>query len=399
MKKTIISVLISALFAGSVYGGCAIAVEADDTAKEIAFTDIETHWAKSAILSAVQRGIVRGYPDGTFKPNSNVTRAEFMKMLSEALELTVTGNEGKWFEPYVKTAIAAGIHSEADFTNYNIKLIRLELMRLVSRAMATNENYKAYFDSFSGLYNGDLPYVDYRDLSAKDIPFAALAIGSGVLGGYEDSTMGLKKNATRAEAVAMIERLLALKEKEPESIQALRELKEVAETGTNATSVSTLIPKADLSKDEVEVVTKNYTAKLKRYYVIPIEGTVRSIYERKFLWDRDEFPAQTMKIKGLRGLVVAVTDLTPNKDGDQEIFRQNTYISTPGAIFISTPMRKFGFIPPYPVDAVKLKKNVKSEVVFYGIYSNDYFNVNFQTNVSISGGWHRLLDNPDKPKQ
>ena len=43
--------------------------------------DISSHWAKDAILWAVQQDMVSGYDDGTFKPNHQVTEAEFLSML------------------------------------------------------------------------------------------------------------------------------------------------------------------------------------------------------------------------------------------------------------------------------------------------------------------------------
>lgn len=358
--------------------------------------DISSHWAKANIEAAVAVGYVNGYPDGSFRPEGNVTRAEFIKMLVDALDLP-TAEGGEWFEPYVRAAVNAGIHTEADFVNYNAELNRLQLMRLVSRALATEPTYEAYLDAFSGLYNGDLPYVDYRELTEADVPYAALAIGSGVLGGYPDASMGLSKNATRAEAVVMIERLLALRGSDPQEKLALRELKEVAETGTNAQSVSNLIPQINLQTETATVVTDNYTIELKRYYVIPIEGTVRSIYERKFLWDRNELPEHYLKVEGLRGFVVNVTDLTPNRDANQEIFAANTYLSPSWAFFHGTPSKQFEFFQPYPTDyPVILKKDTPSEVMFYGWYTNQYFDVRIQSNKSHSGG-HILLFNPEKP--
>ncbi len=46
--------------------------------------DIQNHWAKSCIEALIQRGIVSGYPDGTFRPDQPVTRAEFAAMIVKA---------------------------------------------------------------------------------------------------------------------------------------------------------------------------------------------------------------------------------------------------------------------------------------------------------------------------
>jgi hypothetical protein len=46
-----------------------------------AFKDIDNHWAKSTIEWGAAQNVVHGYPDGTFKPNNDVTDAEFLALL------------------------------------------------------------------------------------------------------------------------------------------------------------------------------------------------------------------------------------------------------------------------------------------------------------------------------
>jgi len=49
------------------------------------FGDIGGHWAERHIRQAIASNLVSGYPDGTFRPNAPVTRAEFVVMLMKAL--------------------------------------------------------------------------------------------------------------------------------------------------------------------------------------------------------------------------------------------------------------------------------------------------------------------------
>ncbi len=44
------------------------------------FPDVEGHWAEKYINSAAAKGWVEGYPDGTFKPDAYITRAEFVTL-------------------------------------------------------------------------------------------------------------------------------------------------------------------------------------------------------------------------------------------------------------------------------------------------------------------------------
>ena len=52
------------------------------SAAEPAFTDTPSSWYNKAINAAVNRGIMKGYPDGSFRPNAPITRAEFTQMIS-----------------------------------------------------------------------------------------------------------------------------------------------------------------------------------------------------------------------------------------------------------------------------------------------------------------------------
>jgi uncharacterized repeat protein (TIGR02543 family) len=53
---------------------------------DVSFSDISGHWAESDIRYAAALGWVNGYPDGTFKPNQPITRAEFMTLVNRMLE-------------------------------------------------------------------------------------------------------------------------------------------------------------------------------------------------------------------------------------------------------------------------------------------------------------------------
>lgn len=48
------------------------------------FTDIQGTWAQACIEHLASRNIISGYPDGTFRPNAAVTRAEYAAMLGKA---------------------------------------------------------------------------------------------------------------------------------------------------------------------------------------------------------------------------------------------------------------------------------------------------------------------------
>ncbi|MDX2242435.1 MAG: S-layer homology domain-containing protein [Leptolyngbyaceae cyanobacterium bins.302] len=51
---------------------------------QASFSDVQGSWAQTCIVELTQRGIISGYPDGTFRPNNPVTRAEYASMVGKA---------------------------------------------------------------------------------------------------------------------------------------------------------------------------------------------------------------------------------------------------------------------------------------------------------------------------
>lgn len=68
------------VFSAIVLGGLLLAGNAS-AASSVSFNDIQNHWAKTTIEWGVEKGIVKGYANGMFMPNQNVTEAEFIRML------------------------------------------------------------------------------------------------------------------------------------------------------------------------------------------------------------------------------------------------------------------------------------------------------------------------------
>ena len=61
---------------------------ADMTNTSSAFTDVQRgHWEEKGIMNLVQKGIISGYPDGTFRPNQITKRGEFVSLLNKIFGL------------------------------------------------------------------------------------------------------------------------------------------------------------------------------------------------------------------------------------------------------------------------------------------------------------------------
>ena len=59
------------------------------------FKDISNHWAKDIIISLSSKNIIGGYPDGTFKPDAFLTRAEAVVIINRVTETQINKNEDR----------------------------------------------------------------------------------------------------------------------------------------------------------------------------------------------------------------------------------------------------------------------------------------------------------------
>ncbi|MFS0575082.1 S-layer homology domain-containing protein [Sporosarcina sp. 179-K 3D1 HS] len=68
------------------------------------FSDVHNHWAKNEIKYLSERHIIGGYPDGTFKPNEPITRAQASAMLIKALNIPLSENTSVQFKDVSKNS-------------------------------------------------------------------------------------------------------------------------------------------------------------------------------------------------------------------------------------------------------------------------------------------------------
>ena len=75
-------------------------------------TDVAGNWAEPFITVLVQKDIIKGYPDGTFRPDQPITRAEFAALLNKAFDLQPI-REGRKFKDVPKNYWAADVIQKA----------------------------------------------------------------------------------------------------------------------------------------------------------------------------------------------------------------------------------------------------------------------------------------------
>lgn len=200
MKKTLLSgFLTAALTFGSVFSGLAAAAQPVHAAS---FRDISSHWAKSYILEAADKGIIAGYPDGTFLPDKPVTRAEFTKMVNNALGNTASSAISfsdvasvEWYYNEISRAIAAGYAGGYDDGRFlpNNKITRQEAAVMLARIVPTY-NYGSSLRS----------YGDYSSVSDWAESCLSRIVGKKYMGAYDDGKLHPLDSLTRAQAAKII---------------------------------------------------------------------------------------------------------------------------------------------------------------------------------------------------
>ncbi|WP_248928952.1 S-layer homology domain-containing protein [Paenibacillus hamazuiensis] len=152
------------------------------------FPDLKGHWAENTIEWAVEKKMVSGYPDGTFKPNQNVSEAEFLAMLIRSYKPDITASkQGHWADGYYDFAAKLNypVAGGADVGVRGKAITRLRVAELISASQGVNFDGN---DAIRYLYGNQLASgTDQNKLTISSFN------GNGTL--------------TRAEAVQFIKNL------------------------------------------------------------------------------------------------------------------------------------------------------------------------------------------------
>ncbi|WP_338593391.1 S-layer homology domain-containing protein [Paenibacillus sp. Y5S-9] len=185
----------------------AAAAEKENTMAD--FADTHGHWAKPTIDTFLKLQLIQGYEDGTFRPNATITRAEFTTMLSRAfnIQTDISGNvafkdlDKHWAKDTIVSLAALGVitgYEDGTFMPEQT-ITREEMIIMLSRIINLNnvakDTSKGYFTDLNQSY------------VASEIRTTAQA---GIVNGKEKDRFDPKGMATRAEALQIILNALRL---------------------------------------------------------------------------------------------------------------------------------------------------------------------------------------------
>lgn len=182
-------------------------------AKNRDFIDVDKeHWASKDISSLVSKGLISGYPDGTFNPSGNITVKEFMAILSR--KIAENPAKGRPIAGDVKPAVGFDswgyIESKSildrisDFGLYRFNYVNLdrpikreEVAFLIDSTLELGTGYN------NPNLNSQLSDVDASPYRGEIVKLVDL----GIISGYPNGTFRPYNHITRAEVAALFARL------------------------------------------------------------------------------------------------------------------------------------------------------------------------------------------------
>lgn len=183
-----------------------------------AFPDVsDSHWASSQIKLLSEQGVIVGYPDGTFKPDENVTRAEFASMAIKALgqeDTTVTQEINFkdltpefWAYNIIQKAVYFDLIPDAKGESYRPydSVTRAEAINIAVNALTTNQISQEKADDIIAK-----SYEDYEQLPAWFLMAAAKAhiLDLVVVMPGHEGKMEATRPANRAEVAQILYKMM-----------------------------------------------------------------------------------------------------------------------------------------------------------------------------------------------
>ena len=197
---------LSALLALLLIFTCVIVAIPDEADASMSFSDLpSSHWAYESVKKMQEKGIIKGYPDGTFGPAKTVTYGEFIKMTIVALDgkddVADIENATHWASKYYKAALDKNLFSSGQIAekSLNLTIPRYDMALIAANAVNAGNvnNYEELMES--------LPDVDTKTVNSYQI---LQSYAEGMITGYEDGTFRAFGTLSRAEASAVIYRLI-----------------------------------------------------------------------------------------------------------------------------------------------------------------------------------------------
>lgn len=178
------------------------------------FSDTKGYWAATYVDYLYTSGITTGYADGTFRPNQNITRAQFAVMLYRYLGLEESkyagvvlpfadnGQIADYAIPAIKALYSEGIINGSAgsdgrmYFNPNASLTRAQAATMIGRTQA------------KGYATVSLTFTDAGKIPAYATYYIQTMAAQGIIGGYTDGSFKPNSNITRGQMAKILYNLM-----------------------------------------------------------------------------------------------------------------------------------------------------------------------------------------------
>ncbi|MHA6482267.1 S-layer homology domain-containing protein [Paenibacillus sp. strain BS8-2] len=202
----------------------------------ISFHDIGSHWARNTIQTMVTRGILDGYPDGSFRPEEPVQVDQFVKMLILSYsELHPNGSRswngnflsslspenqaivkqdyryfsflpntiGYWAKDFIDIASDLHFLNKSRYSDFQADMTRENVAEIIYYTLQETEFLE------DGQFGQKMAaaYGDITSASEREQRFIAETLVKGIMEGYPNGFFGVGEKVTRAQALVILNRL------------------------------------------------------------------------------------------------------------------------------------------------------------------------------------------------
>lgn len=174
-------------------------------ANETTASDLDGHWAEKVITEWMDYGVIKGYEDGTVRPNNSITRAEMTAMLDRVMDYqtkadnTFSDLQDTWYTDVILKANAAGV-----IGGYPDGTVKPD-------ATITRQEAVAMFSRVLSLDTENAPEASFTD-NADVADWAKDAVNAMAAKGYihgSDGQFRPNDGITRAEVITIFNNIFA----------------------------------------------------------------------------------------------------------------------------------------------------------------------------------------------
>lgn len=181
------------------------------------FEDMTKHWAKADVELLASKFIVQGKSETNFTPDQSITRAEFAALLVRSLGLKEDSSAlafndvdtNSWYAGVVGAAVKAKLIEGFEDGSFRpeAQITREQVAVMIARALAMTGKLEE-----AGQLDATAKFEDGASIQAWAKDAVGISASAGIVQGNANQMFAPAKNATRAEATAILKRLLSFVE-------------------------------------------------------------------------------------------------------------------------------------------------------------------------------------------